>query len=170
MEDKKIIIILLGVLIVMNIAGGIFLIRQQKTISQLRVVSGLDAGLGVKQTSVELSEEVKAKISETQLQTMVAEQKTVTGVITKISGNTITVSALVEALDKLKGADLSQSQNIPLESKTLVITVNGNTKFENKKLSALAQGDSILVSSDSSVVGKTEITASSISYMDPDKN
>lgn len=154
----------------MNIAGGIFLIRQQKTISQLRVVSGLDAGLGVKQTSVELSEEVKAKISETQLQTMVAEQKTVTGVITKISGNTITVSALVEALDKLKGADLSQSQNIPLESKTLVITVNGNTKFENKKLSTLAQGDSILVSSDSSVVGKTEIVASSISYMDPDKN
>jgi hypothetical protein len=151
MNEKKIIVALLGILITLNLIGGVFLISQQKEIDSLS--SGVGSGnlLGIKNsnTSADISGQIEARIKEALVQEENNNQKQILGNIKSVTKDAITVGTLMGGAKEI----------------VFNVKIDDKTQFEGKELTDLLVGDVVNATSDSSVYGKLDFTATKITFV-----
>jgi|GEM_PF-1655085 len=135
------------VVVILIVALAAILFSQQKTINQLKKANGAAATGKVNASQIDRDK----KISETTV-------NSIQGKITGISGNTLTVEAVMPNWEKMK-EPRDASTPAPTYKKTYTVTVDDKTKFFANNLDSLKVGDSIEVSSKELVYQTDKLTA-----------
>jgi hypothetical protein len=162
---EKIILTVVGVLIIIILAVGAVVFRQQKTITALSIgVEGTP-----KQSTVQTSVQKKSpSLAET--------IKQFSGAIEQITGNQLVLNVKLTDFSKPKNPDKLKNTGEPLNlssddfevlEKKITVNMNDKTVFSGKQLVDLKVGDAIFVTSDKSPYSVSNVTAEKMTIVLP---
>lgn len=161
--------IFLGIITVTIVVLATVVFNQSIRIAELEQVNKVETTTSepIEKDMVKLASDEVSNINKIAQQTIFDSNKSITGEIKSIVGNTIIVEAVVMNIAGLGQVDFSKPSNLGLIKKAYQVSVSSTTIFKNEKLSRLKVGDMILASSDSSVLTVDKFTASEISLFNP---
>lgn len=166
MENKNILLVFAVVIVVLFVVGGMVIYSQQKSIDRLNslAASGNNSKAlfnGAVATNPAAAVDVgRKKAMET--------GNYITGKITQISGNDLTVEADIPDWDKMKELASSQGSAVgfgkkpPTVKKTYSVSANSETQYIMNQLKDLRVGDGIWVTAREQVYQTDKITAAQI--------
>lgn len=170
MENKNIWLVFAAIIVVLFVAGGAMFYFQQKTINKLSDqinIQTISSSASRAASSGTGSTNSTAAVDAGKVKAMETGNY-ITGKITQISGNDLTVEADIIDWDKMKEFVSSQANSVdygktpPTVKKTYSVSANGETQYIMNKLGDLHVGDGIWVTAKEQVYQTDKITAAQI--------
>lgn len=166
--DKKILISIFAIVIILLTLGVYFSYKQQKEINQLKkiITAGENSTTGdvIPLSQRELGE-MEEETKKEQYNDLISELTYVSGTIKSVSGEAIVIEAYVPDYNGLANKNTTEALAIPIKNKEITVKLEDDTKFVEIEKNKLKQGDSISVSSSESIYGKDSFIAKTISYV-----
>lgn len=133
---------------------------------QFKKIANLERASGISVESIKIPEQVIAQqnLADTKIAQKVSieSRKSVIGHITAVTLHTITIATYLPDVQKMQVADPLKPMSIPMVEKVITAEIASTTKFTNKKLTAFMVGDTVSITSSTSVLLSDSFVAESV--------